>query len=173
RPNIPEHPGTEAAADWNASHGTFRKADELWALARSEMPKDRPGFIARLSVVPLLWPALLGQCGPMEQATQRALASYRGEDFLREAGLLLGLCGDAARAQAVATEIHQGFPEGTLESGVDIPLIRAAIQLKARHPEAALDELKAALPFERAYPVVTYLRALAYLTIKSTAAAAA
>src|SRR5262249_13185137 len=51
-------------------------------------------------------------------------------------------------------------------------LIRAAIQLNARHAEAAVEELKPAIPYERAYPLVTYQRALSYLAMKSALEAA-
>jgi len=83
------------------------------------------------------------------------------------------LCGDAARAEKLAAETSKLFPNGTLWNAVQLPEIRAAIELKLDHPAKAVELLTSASPYERAYPEAAYLRGLAYLRLKKAAEAAA
>jgi predicted Zn-dependent protease len=50
---------------------------------------------------------------------------------------------------------------------VSVPSIRAAIALKANQPQAAVDALQSAIPFETGQFAPAYLRGLAYLQLKS------
>jgi predicted Zn-dependent protease len=77
------------------------------------------------------------------------------------------MCGDKAQAEALAKEIQQQFPEGTTTNAVSVSTIRAAIALKANQPQAAVDALKPAIPFEAGQFAPAYLRALAYLQLKA------
>jgi tetratricopeptide (TPR) repeat protein len=175
RPKVPGSPGAVEAALWNMWHGRLRKADELASLALAELPNDRPTEAGTLSLLAWQYRILVGECRPPTPAVQRELASYRGSDVyvLVTVAFPLALCGDAARAEKLVHEIHEQYPEGTLQNGVYIPAIRAAIHLKAHRPEQAIEELKLAIPFERVDFSPIYVRALAYLQMKSGPEAAA
>jgi hypothetical protein len=55
---------------------------------------------------------------------------------------------------------------------VQLPEIRAAIELQRGQPDSALELLTAASPYERAYPEAIYLRGLAYLQLHKGSEAA-
>ena len=57
-------------------------------------------------------------------------------------------------------------PNGTLWNAVQLPAIRAAIELRREQPAAAIELLASAIPYERAYPEVVYLRGLGYLRLR-------
>ncbi|HEX3876813.1 MAG TPA: protein kinase [Bryobacteraceae bacterium] len=103
--------------------------------------------------------ALSGNCGTVRRLGRPALA--------------LAMCGDAAGAEKLAGETSKFFPNGTVWNAVQLPAIRAAIELHRREPAKAVELLASALPFERAYPEAVYLRGLAYLRLHKGAEAAA
>jgi tetratricopeptide (TPR) repeat protein len=87
--------------------------------------------------------------------------------------LALALCGDATGAEKLAAETSKRFPNGTIWNGVQLPEIRAAIELHRGQPARAVELLASASPYERAYPEAVYLRGLAYLRLRKGAEAAA
>ncbi len=103
--------------------------------------------------------ALLGNCQTAHRLGRPALA--------------LALCGDAAGAERLAAETSKRYPSGTIWNAVQLPEIRAAIELHRGHPEKAVDLLASAAPYERAYPEAVYLRGMAYLRLRNGAGAAA
>lgn len=111
-----------------------------------------------------------------EEADARADAlsgNCRTARRLGRPALALALCGDAAGAEKLATETSSHFPDGTLWNAVQLPEIRAAIELRRGQPDRALELLTAASPYERAYPEAIYLRGLAYLQLHKGSEAAA
>ncbi len=103
--------------------------------------------------------ALSGNCEPVSRLGRPALA--------------LALCGDASKAEKLAAETSQLFPNGTLWNTVQLPGIRAAIELHRGQPARAVELLASASPYERAYPEAVYLRGLAYLRLRKGVEAAA
>ena len=83
------------------------------------------------------------------------------------------MCGDTAQAEKLAGETSKSFPNGTLWNAVQLPEIRAAIELQRGRPAKAVELLASASPYERAYPEAVYLRGLAYLRLQKGAEAAA
>jgi len=77
----------------------------------------------------------------------------------------LALCGDMAKAEKFAADQSKLFPNGTLWNGVRLPELRAAIELAGDQPAKAIESLAPAVPFERAYTEVPYLRGLAFLRL--------
>jgi hypothetical protein len=96
--------------------------------------------------------AALGNCQPVRRARRPALA--------------LALCGDAVGAERLAAEKSKMQPNGTLWRTVQLPAIRAAIELGRERPDAAIELLASAAPYERAFPEAVYLRALGYLRLR-------
>jgi eukaryotic-like serine/threonine-protein kinase len=92
---------------------------------------------------------------------------------LRRPALALAMCGDAVQAVKLAAETSKLSPNDTVSNAVELPAIRAAIELKGDQPAKAVELLASASPYERAYPEVAYLRGLAYLRLKDGADAAA
>jgi tetratricopeptide (TPR) repeat protein len=87
--------------------------------------------------------------------------------------LALAMCGETALAERLAGEASKLFPNGTLWNAVQLPEIRAVIELQRDQPAKAVELLASAAPYERAYPEAVYLRGLAYLRLhKGTEAAA-
>jgi serine/threonine protein kinase len=87
--------------------------------------------------------------------------------------LALAMCGDAPQAEKLAGETSKRFPNGTLWKAVQLPEIRAAIELQRDQPAKAVELLASASPYERAYPEAVYLRGLAYLRLHKGVEAAA
>jgi predicted Zn-dependent protease len=87
--------------------------------------------------------------------------------------LALALCGDASAAGKLAGEMSKSSPKGTIWNAVQLPAIRAAIEIRRGQPAIAIELLVPAKPYERAYPEVHYLRGQAYLHLGQGAEAAA
>jgi eukaryotic-like serine/threonine-protein kinase len=103
--------------------------------------------------------ALSGNCGTAHRLGRPPLA--------------LAMCGDTARAEQLAGETSKLFPNGTIWNAVQLPEIRAAIELQRGQPAKAVELLASASPYERAYPEAVYLRGLAYLRLRKGEEAAA
>ena len=111
-----------------------------------------------------------------EEADARADALSGNCQTVRRLGrpaLALAMCGDAAEAEKLAAETSKLFPNGTVWNAVQLPEIRAAIELQRDQPAKAVELLASASPYERAYPEAVYLRGLAYLRLRKGAEAAA
>ena len=116
--------------------------------------------------------ALVGNLAEARMRASAALQASNGRDT--EAGLALAFAGDLARAQEFADDLARQFPQ----DAVNLPTIRAVIALGQRSPTKAIDDLKAASPYETVeagaltlYPV--YVRGQAYLAERQGVAAAA
>ena len=72
-----------------------------------------------------------------------------------------------------AGELSKELSASTIWRQVQLPAIRAAIELRRDQPTRSVEILAAALTYERAYPEVPYLRGLSYLRLKKNAEAAA
>jgi tetratricopeptide (TPR) repeat protein len=111
-----------------------------------------------------------------EEADARADALAGNCRMARQLGrpaLALAMCGDAAQAEKLAGETSKRFPNGTLWNAVQLPEIRAAIELQLGQPARAVELLASASPYDRAYPEAVYLRGLAYLRLRKGVEAAA
>ncbi len=111
-----------------------------------------------------------------EEADARADALSGNCRTVRRLGrpaLELAMCGDAFRAETLAGETSKLFPNGTVWNAVQLPGIRAAIELQRGAPARAVELLASASPYERAYPGAVYLRGVAYLRLRKGAEAAA
>jgi tetratricopeptide (TPR) repeat protein/predicted Ser/Thr protein kinase len=111
-----------------------------------------------------------------EEADARADALSGNCQTVRRLGrpaLALAMCGDAAQAEQLAGETSKLFPNGTIWNAVQLPEIRAAIELQRGQPAKAVELLASVSPYERAYPETVYLRGLAYLRLRKGEEAAA
>jgi tetratricopeptide (TPR) repeat protein len=102
--------------------------------------------------------ALSGNCATARRLGRPALA--------------LALCGETPQAEKLAGETSRLFPNGTIWNSVQLPGIRAALELHRDRPAKAVELLASASPYERAYPEAVYLRGVAYLRLRKGSEAA-
>jgi eukaryotic-like serine/threonine-protein kinase len=110
-----------------------------------------------------------------EEANARADGLAGKCDTARRLGrpaIALAMCGEAAAAEKLAAETSKRFPNGTIWNAVQLPGIRAAIEMQRGQPDKAVQLLASASPYERAYPEAVYLRGLAYLRLRKGTEAA-
>ena len=129
--------------------GRRKEAEELYsqavAAARRRGVMEAAG---RFESANALAQALTGEC----KASRR----------LERSVLALALCGDFVQAERLTAEGSRMLPHGTLWNAVEWPAIRAATDLRRKQPARSIEILASAVPYERAYPEVPYLRGLAY-----------
>jgi tetratricopeptide (TPR) repeat protein/predicted Ser/Thr protein kinase len=104
---------------------------------------------------------------------EAATGNCRSVTRMRGPGLALALCGDATGAERLAAATSRQQPNRTLWNAVQLPAIRAAIDVKSGDPEKVFDALAPATSYERASPEVLYLRAVAEEALGKPAEAAA
>lgn len=110
-------------------------------------------------------------------ASEELFPSLIGQQDAPPLAWTLSLCGQTARAQALADDLHRKFPLDTMHNAVWLPLIRATVALQqgsADGPEQALQMLQAARSYEAAtFFRPTWLRGQAQLTAPNGALARA
>jgi tetratricopeptide (TPR) repeat protein len=116
--------------------------------------------------------------GACESARQDAgpLMSNPGRVASALAGFALATCGDAKKAELLAADLNKKYPLETAAQKVDIPQIRARVDLQKGDGAKAVDELRPAGPYEFgiiSFGIPVYLRGLAYLKMKQGSLAAA
>ncbi len=164
------HSGVEAqAGKLNLARELAQQAIEMQS--NHDMKEGADSDLGRRAVRE----ADLGAC---ELALQDAagLASNSGRVASALAGFVFATCGDAKKAEALATDLNKKYPLETFAQKVDIPQIRARQELRRGDGSKAIEELRAVEPYEFgfvAFGVPTYLRGLAYLQLKQGRQAAA
>jgi eukaryotic-like serine/threonine-protein kinase len=133
--------------------GQRREASKLYQGA-AEMARRRglKDAAADFEDADALAGAVVGNCQPVRRAGRPALA--------------LALCGDAVGAERLAAGKSKMQPNGILWNAVQLPTIRAAIELKRGQPARAIELLESATPYESAFPEARYLRGEAYLRLE-------
>jgi tetratricopeptide (TPR) repeat protein/predicted Ser/Thr protein kinase len=97
---------------------------------------------------------------------------FRNCDPVREIGSVAGLCSDPSQALSRLEESAKQNPNDARLNAVQLPVIRAIVELRRGQPAQAIELLRSAGPYERTNPRVVYLRGLAYLSAKRGAEAA-
>jgi len=150
-----------------AYEGRARTARDLSAravdLARRRGLKEGA---AEYSAGGALWEAAYGNCGRAAETTRRTLGLARGRHALSWSGLALALCGETRAAEAVLDEMARRFPQDSFINAYWSPMTRAALDLRDRRPDRALERLRPAATGETGDQAVlwpAYLRGLAYL----------
>jgi DNA-binding winged helix-turn-helix (wHTH) protein len=127
--------------------------------------------------------AFFGNAAAAQQGALAALKISRGRDVEYGAAFALTLSGDSSRAQALANDLEDRFPEDTAVQFSYLPALRALLSISHGDPAKALDALQNAAPYELGqppssffgffgtmYPV--YVRGQAYLQARHGAEAA-
>ncbi len=168
-----EYLGLESQG-WNAAAlGQYRAAMRLLARG-AEMARSRnlPGSAARLESGLAQNLALSGNCEQVRIRARAPASPDPGPDEAFMFALPLAVCGDAAAVQRLVDDTSRRYPLHTLWKAVWKPAILAAVELNRNRPEQAIELLRSASPYERAYECVVYLRGLAYVRLHKGAEAA-
>jgi tetratricopeptide (TPR) repeat protein/predicted Ser/Thr protein kinase len=149
-----------------AYFGRLNKAREFFrrAAAMAERRENKGTVAVYESLAPTL-EVLYGNTTEAQQRAMAVLSLSTARDAQCNAALLLGLVGDAARAQPLADDLAKRYPEDTSVRYDCLPTIQAALALSRNDQSKAIEQLQAAAPTEMGsgnfYPV--YLRGEAYL----------
>ncbi len=121
--------------------------------------------------------ALVGDAVGAKRDAAAALSMDRSDETKYSAGVALGLSGDAARAESLASELDKANPTGTLVQKYRVPVMRAAAELARKDPARAIEILEPVRPYDLAARlsmalIAPYLRGEAYLADHKGAEAA-
>ncbi len=128
--------------------------------------------------------AFFGNAAEAKRNATLALELSKSRDAEYGAALAMALAGDSTRAQALADDLDQRFPEDTSVRSSYLPELRALFALNRGEPAKALEALQAAVPYELGVPLSwnngtfgvlypVYARGEAYIAAHQGAAAAA
>ena len=116
---------------------------------------------------------MLGNCQQVRTDLSGAIAAPANPNAFFTRGLSLALCGEAARAQALLDEAVKLYPKHTIVNEINLPLIRAALELQRGNRTQAIQILQAANRYESVSNFYqNYLRGQAYLGERNGAVAA-
>jgi DNA-binding winged helix-turn-helix (wHTH) protein/tetratricopeptide (TPR) repeat protein len=156
-----------------AGKDLFRQAeDAALRSGRKESAAEWQAFTALVETE-------LGLPNEARQLARASLNSTKATEAEAIAALALARSGDPQTAEALATELGQRLPSGTLLNGLDLPTIRAAAELARGNASAAVRQLEAALPYDlskgehASVLYSSYLRGQAYLQVGNGKAAEA
>jgi tetratricopeptide (TPR) repeat protein len=93
----------------------------------------------------------------------QALKLSQSPNVVLNCAAALAVAGENARAAKLADDIAQKRPYDTLVQFVEVPLVKAQIELNQGNPAKAIDLLDSALVYARANTGVLYVRGNAYL----------
>jgi len=147
--------------------GQLAAGGALWRTAAAGLPGDSalveggPWLLAQGA----LDQALAGECGAGMDMTRMA-AGYGalGMSASFHAGMAAALCGDKELAQQEIAALEHDWPEASAVSGYYLPDLNAAVALGAHDPQAALDALNGARPYDL-ISLTPYLRGLAHVAL--------
>jgi eukaryotic-like serine/threonine-protein kinase len=135
-----------------------------------------------------VWEALYGNATAAKRNAMHVLEVANGRHVTYAAALALAIAGDRSRAQAIADDLANRFPEDTSVRFNYVPTLRALLALSGNDPARAIEVLKPAATYEFAQPGIsffgsgggsfgamypTYVRGQAYLALHKPAEAAA
>jgi serine/threonine protein kinase/tetratricopeptide (TPR) repeat protein len=158
-------------ADIAAYSGLQEKSRELSRRARaSAQHAGEKETAAAYQAKSALREALFGNPAQAREEATAALDISTGRDVQFEAALVLALIGDESRAEALANDLGERYPEDTIVQSKEVPTLRAQLALNRNQPSKAIEDLQAALPYELgilatgAVSHPAYVRGEAYLT---------
>jgi tetratricopeptide (TPR) repeat protein len=135
-----------------------------------------------------VWEAWYGDKIAARRSAMHVLDASIGRHVTYAAGLALAIAGDTARAQTIADNLANRFPEDTSVRFSYLPTLRALAALRTSDPSRAIEVLRPAATYEFAQPGITfygaggvafgaayptYVRGLTYLALHKPADAAA
>ena len=156
-------------SDTEAFSGRIAKARDYSRRAvESAMRNDRKESADNLEIFSALREALVGNNGRARQQAASGLSRASTQRSREAAAVVFALAGDSRQAEILNQEATRSFPYDTMQINFWRPITLAAIQMSHNSPERALEELRAASPYEMgaSLPLLpAYLRGQAYLAL--------
>jgi Flp pilus assembly protein TadD len=106
--------------------------------------------------------SFLNKARALDDVTQ-AVKLSQSPNVVLNCAAALAMVGENARAAKLADDVAQKRPYDTLVQFVEVPLVKAQIELNQGNPAKAVDLLDSALVYARANTGVLYVRGNAYL----------
>ncbi|MGA8101131.1 MAG: protein kinase, partial [Candidatus Acidiferrales bacterium] len=151
------------------SEGKLRSSIELTQQAQ-EMEKNQS--LQEVAWSDLAWLSVVqADFGACDQARQNAatIPAGKSRDADTNAGFMFATCGEAAKAENIASELSKNYPLDTLVQKLALPQMRARIELQRGDSAKAIEQLRPAEAYEFGYEAAgrpAYFRGLAYLHAK-------
>jgi hypothetical protein len=101
--------------------------------------------------------ALFGNAAEGTRGAAAALTLSKGHDVVYGAAVALAIAGDSSRAQALADDLKNRFPEDTSVKLSYVPALRARIALNHGEPAQAIDMLHVTAPYELGVPPSSFI----------------
>lgn len=95
--------------------------------------------------------------------TEKALSIAKSESLLGGAAINAALVGDQQHALDYSNQAVQLQPENTQLKAVQIPMVKAILEIKRNNGAGALEQLKPAVPYDKGSSDIPYIRGLADL----------
>ena len=158
-----------ARAQASAWSGGVREAGQLYedAVRLAELrnlPDVGTSHLAWASSMELVF----GNTDRAVGLARRILARKPSYDPRLRAALILARTGSSCEAEAIASELATANPQHTLINAVHVPIVMAAIELAAKRPARAIEQLQVVAPYELGFIAAfapVYLRGQAYLML--------
>ncbi|HEX4945636.1 MAG TPA: protein kinase [Blastocatellia bacterium] len=155
------------AGQWRKARELSSRADELTQSPNAQRAGQQP-VPAFIGLAPLL-----GNCQQVRADLSGAIAPPASPGAFFTRSMALALCGETARVQALLDEAVKRYPKNTIVNEINLPLIRAALELQRGNRTQAIQILQAASRYESVSNFYqNYLRGQAYLGERNGAAAA-
>ncbi len=132
------------------AHGLSKSAAELARRA------GRRETAATYETAAAVWEALYGNTPEARRIARSVLAVSQGRELQYAAALALGFAGDIAQSETLAKDLDKRFPEDTCVQYQYLPVLRAIFALSRREPEAAIEALQEARPYELAVSRINF-----------------
>jgi eukaryotic-like serine/threonine-protein kinase len=113
--------------------------------------------------------ATLGDFANARKDASEAVANQKGRGIVGFSAFALAMAGDLAEAQQLCDADAKAFPQDTILNQALLPSARAMIAVQRGNPDAAVELLKSAIPYEMGTGpsavnlIPAYVRGLAYL----------
>ena len=166
-----------AQSDTEAYAGHLGRARELTQQAmQSAAQNDQQESVGQWQMNAALREAEFGNTTRARQQIDEVLAKSPNRDMQILGALALARTGDSARAEQMADDLAEQFPQDTVVNRYWLPTIRAAIEINRKNPANAIDALAISIPYELgnpspqaeigAYLYPAYIRGQSYLLLQ-------
>jgi serine/threonine protein kinase len=136
-------------SDTAAYSGRLRDAREFSRRAMDSAARAKSKESSALySALSGLREALYGYSQGARERAELAIGPSAGRDVLYGTALALAFAGDDKRAQTAADDLGKRFPEDTIVQFNYLPTLRAKLALDRGNPSEAIENLRAAAPYE-------------------------
>jgi len=158
--------------------GRMEKARESIERARAayEALQEKQPAAEALGGLAMMEADIEDEAGARRDAEEALAIDSTSTRAKTEAAYALARSGDAGRAESIAAEVAKDRPSDTVVNALDLPVIRATIEIEGNNPAKAVEILQPALPYDLASNramTSTYQRGRAYLALHNGSAAAA